>query len=72
MNGNRQEAIQRLEEMARTVQDRARVPIGPSKERGFEEDHRDLERRAASAASSVDWIRALELGTFWEVERTTK
>ena len=71
MNGNRQEAIQRLEEMVRNVQDRARVPMGPSRERGVEDEHRDLERRAASASSTVDWMRALDIGTFWEVERRT-
>ena len=72
MNRAQQDALQRLEQQARQVQERAGVPMGPSKERGFEEDHRDLERRASSAASTVDWIRALEEEAFWEVEKTTK
>ena len=72
MNRAQQDALQRLEQQARRLQERARVPMGPSKERGFEEGHRDLERWAASAGSTVDWMRALEPETFWEVERSTK
>ena len=72
MNRAQQDALQRLEQQARRLQERAWVPMSLSNERGFEEDHRDLERRAASAASTVDWILALEAETFWEVEKTTK
>ena len=69
MNGDRHEAIQRLTETARNIQDRARAPMQPSQERGVEAEHRNLERRAASASSTIDWMDALDEDTFWTVVR---
>ena len=71
MNGDRQEAIQLLTATVRQLQDRARVPMQPSQERGVEVEHRDLERRAASARSTVDWMDALDGDIFWTVVRRT-
>ena len=64
---HRQNTIDYLERKARDLSERARTPI--QIERGVEIQHRDLDRRAAAAGSTVSWMDALSDDVFWEEAR---